>query len=210
MALSIREEICAVGRKLSELQLVVAHQGNISARIDQDRIVCTPTGVRKGEITPDSLAVMTLKGVQLNGPTVSSEVKMHLGLYRERPDCQAVVHAHPIAATGFALAGVVPDAMLMPEAISVLGPICLVPFAMPGTEEVPQMISEDAADHKTFLLANHGAVTIGTSPTDALLRMETLEHFCRILLSQSALSAPVAPPAHARRVLQEQYGHGRL
>ncbi|MCC6686086.1 MAG: class II aldolase/adducin family protein, partial [Fimbriimonadaceae bacterium] len=151
-----RDEICRIGRLLWECRHVGAVEGNLSCRIDEGTLLCTPTGKSKGDLTPSDLVLTDLEGKSLDDGQPSSEIQLHLECYASRPDCQAVIHAHPPYATAFALAGeTVPDNML-PEAAVFLGRVALVPFAMPGTPAMRDAIRPYLALHKTFLLQNHG------------------------------------------------------
>lgn len=188
--------MCDVGRRLWHGGLVGGAEGNLSARISPQRILCTPSGVSKGHLKPGDLVVIDNHGEPQDGGQPSSEIKMHLRMYAVRKDCMAVVHAHPPIATAFALAGEeIPDDLL-PEAAIVLGSVATVPFGMPGTNEVPDALERYCDDHKTFLLANHGAVVMGNSLMDALYRMETLERVAQVIFYARQLGEPKPmPPA---------------
>ncbi|MBS1709989.1 MAG: class II aldolase/adducin family protein [Armatimonadetes bacterium] len=188
--LELRASVCETGRRLWQHGLVGAAEGNISVRLDAERLLCTPSGASKGHLKPDDIVVIDLHGAVLKGGSPSSEVRMHLAAYAARPDCQAVVHAHPAMATAFALAGEeVPDNWL-PEAAYVLGSVASVPFGMPGTDELPDALKPFLEDHKTFLLAHHGAVVLGNSLADAYNRMETLERVCQVIANARAIGVP--------------------
>jgi L-fuculose-phosphate aldolase len=136
-----------------------------------------------------------MEGFPVGGGKPSSELKLHLQCYASRPDCHAVIHAHPLTATAFTLVGeTIPDD-LMPEAAYVLGPVVNVPFAMPTTEEVPKAVKPYLATHKTLLLSHHGAVVIGTNLSDAYNRMETLERIAKIVFMARCLGNPLPMPA---------------
>jgi L-fuculose-phosphate aldolase len=186
----LREEMVEAGRLLWERDLVGATEGNLSARLGPHMLLCTPTGFRKGRLRPSDLLLIDENGVPIRHGSPSSEIKLHLRIYHRRPDCAAVVHAHPPVATGFALAGqTIPDDLL-PEAGLVLGRVALAPFGLTGTEEVADAIDPLILHHKTLLLANHGAVTLGVSPMDAYNRMETLERIARVILYARSLGEP--------------------
>ena len=174
--------LIAAGRRLDELGLVPARDGNLSARLADGRVLVTATGMRKRELTPDSFVEVDLDGRVRGGGQASTELGMHLAIYRLRPDVGGIVHAHPPVAVGFASAGLGLTECLMPEVALSLGAVPLTPYATPGTGEVESAIAETARHHDAFLLANHGAVTLGASAEQALDRMETLEHFARIAL----------------------------
>lgn len=189
--------MCEIGRRLWQRGLVGAAEGNLSVRLGPKELLCTPAGASKGHLQPDDLVIIDLEGRPLRGGAPSSEIKLHLVMYREREDCRAVVHAHPPVATGFSLAGEsIPDDLL-PEAAYVLGSVAVVPFAMPGTDEVPGAIAPLLADHKTFLLSHHGAVVMGRDLVDAYNRMETLERIARIVLTARVLGSPRPMPSVA-------------
>ncbi len=208
--LKLRAAVCEVGRRLWQRGLVGAAEGNLSVRLSPQRILCTPSGLSKGHLRPDDLVVIDLHGAPQDGKAPSSEIKLHLRAYARRPDCQAVVHAHPIVATAFTLAGEeIPDNVL-PEAGYVLGSVANVPFAFPGTEEVPDAIDPFLEDHKTFLLSHHGAVTLGNDVYDAANRMETLERVAAILKAARELGGCKPMPEKAFDRLLEVALTGRL
>lgn len=202
--------MCRIGARLWERGLVGAAEGNLSCRLGEDRLLCTPGGLSKGHMTPGDIVEIDLLGTPVAGGRPSSEIRLHLGIYAERPDCQAVIHAHPTTATAFSVAEVpIPDDML-PEAAVALGPVVTVPFAMPGTDEVPNSIRPFLHKAKAFLLGHHGAVVLGRSLEDAYNRMETLERIARLLLTAKLLGGPkrIDHPGF-ERLLAETL-HGRL
>lgn len=205
----IREDMCAVGRRLWERDLIGATEGNLSARLGPDRILCTPSGHSKGHLVPDDLIVVDGKGAPIGGGAPSSEIRLHLGALRERPDCGAVVHAHPPTATAFSVAGVgLPDDLL-PEAMYVLGPVATAPFSMPGTEEVADILKPLWRDHKTILLSHHGAAALGRDLWDAAYRMETLERVARVVVTAGLLGSLQPLPADALERLRP-FSNGKL
>jgi L-fuculose-phosphate aldolase len=163
--------------------MVVAGDGNISARMDDGSILCTPSGLCKGRMRPDQLIIVDETGAVLKGDLKpSSELKMHLMVYRQRPDVKAAVHAHPPVATGFACAGEPLTKALLSEVIITLGCIPIAPYGTPSTEQVAEGIRDLIKVHDGMLLANHGALTVGPDLMTAYYRMETIEHFARITL----------------------------
>jgi L-fuculose-phosphate aldolase len=187
-----RQEICTAGRWMYERGFIVACEGNISVRLDEERILTTPTCMNKGMLEPHDLVVTSLEGRQLSGDRkVSSELAMHLLFYRMRPDVNAICHAHPPTATGFAAAGRALDQALLPEVIIGLGKIPLVRYATPGTPELSGAIEPFVPHYDALLLANHGAVTCGPDLLNAFFRMETIEHFAKILLAAELAGDPV-------------------
>jgi L-fuculose-phosphate aldolase len=189
---TIAEEIVAVCCRLYDAGLIAGQDGNVSVRLSSGHILVTPSGLSKVDVTPDQLVELTAEGEPVTpGRTASSEIEMHLRIYRARPDVRAVVHAHPPVATAFGVAG--RDFMddVLPEVIFHLGGVPLVPFAMPGTPALGDAMAPFLARHDAFLLASHGATTVGPSLRLAHQRMESLEHAARILHAASQLGSPV-------------------
>lgn len=184
----LRDAIVHVCRRLWEAGLIAGPDGNVSVRLPGDRVLVTPSGLSKVELAPEQLAIVTLDGAHVAGPLrASSEVKMHLRLYRRRADVQAVVHAHPPTATAFAVAGEDFMAPVLPEVIFQMGGVPLVPYATPGTDAVADGLEPFLERHDAFLLANHGATTVGSTLREAHQRMESLEHAARIIAAARAL-----------------------
>ncbi len=186
----MRQRICAVGRRLYELFFVAGNDGNISVRLNADEIMITPTNVSKGTMHPEAMIIISPEGELLHAPNdarPSSEYRMHLTIYRHRPDVRAVVHAHPPTATGFAVAGVGMERPFLPEAVIRTGGTPLVPYAIPGGDELPQSIVPYLAEHQALLLGNHGAVAYAPTLTEALFGMETVELNARIYLTAHQL-----------------------
>jgi len=184
----LREEICTIGLRMYTRGLVVACEGNLSARLDSERILVTPSAVCKGDLKPVDLLVTDLNGEVVSGSgRPSSEIRMHTLCYRLRSDVQAVCHAHPPTATGFAAAGLALEEPVLPEAIVELGRIPLAPYGTPGTEEVCEGLEPLIGLHDAVLLENHGVVTCGATLRSAYYRMETVEHLARILLVTRSL-----------------------
>jgi L-fuculose-phosphate aldolase len=178
-----RADIVEVGRRLWERGYVASNDGNISVRLDERRIITTPKSVSKGFMTPDMMVVTDLEGKKLAGERdPSSELKMHLEVYRNRPDARAVVHAHPPTATGFAVAGIALDRAVLAEVITTLGSIPIAEYATPSTEELPAAVRRFIKAHDGLLLANHGALALAGDVLSAYYRMETIEHFAKISL----------------------------
>ena len=179
----VRADIVEIGRRLWERGYVASNDGNISVRIDERRLITTPKSVSKGFMTTDMMVVTDLDGKKIAGERdPSSELKMHLQVYRDRPDARAVVHAHPPTATGFAVAGIPLDRAVLAEVVTTLGSIPIAEYATPSTDELPQACSKYLKAHDGLLLANHGALAIGPDLFTAYHRMETIEHFAKISL----------------------------
>ncbi|MDA0747532.1 MAG: class II aldolase/adducin family protein [bacterium] len=178
----IKMDILDVGRRLYDKGYVVSNDGNISARVAEDRIVTTPTGLCKGTLSLEDLCVCDMDGNRVSGRLrPSSEVGMHLFLYRERPDIEAVVHAHPPTATGFSVAGIPLTDCVLPEVIITIGAVPIAEYGTPGGPEISEPIRKYVKDYDAYLLENHGATTVGSSVMNAYFKMETMEHFAKIL-----------------------------
>jgi L-fuculose-phosphate aldolase len=185
---TIAEEIVAVCCRLYDAGLIAGQDGNVSVRLAGGHILVTPSGLSKVDVTADQLVELTADGAPVTpGRTASSEIEMHLRIYRARPDVRAVVHAHPPVATAFGVAGRDFMDAVLPEVIFHLGGVPLVPFAMPGTPALGDAMAPFLAGHDAFLLASHGATTVGPSLRLAHQRMESLEHAARILHAASQL-----------------------
>jgi L-fuculose-phosphate aldolase len=189
-------EIVRVCHRLYERGLIAGTEGNVSARLSGDVILATTAGACKGDIdetdvvalSPDGRPLPSLRSGQgKEGLTPSTEIRMHLAIYEHRPDVAAVVHAHPPTATGFAVAGEDFMAPVLPELLFLIGPVPLVPYGQPGTDELTERLAPFLAGHDGFLLANHGATTVGKSLGQALHRMESLEQGARIILAARQL-----------------------
>src|SRR6187431_16647 len=178
-----RADIVEVGRRLWTRGFVASNDGNISVRLDDNRLITTPKNVSKGFMTPDMMVITDLEGRKISGARdPSSELKMPLEVYRNRPDARAVVHAHPPTATGFAVAGIALDRAVLAEVITTLGSIPIADYATPSTEELPAAVRKYVKAHDGLLLANHGALALAGDVMSAYYRMETIEHFAKISL----------------------------
>ncbi|MFH1007390.1 MAG: class II aldolase/adducin family protein [Candidatus Latescibacterota bacterium] len=178
-----KQDIIEVCKRIYARGYVASNDGNVSVRISKDRVLTTPTGRSKGFLTEDQLIVCDMEGNKVSGTlSPSSEIKMHIMVYREREDINAVVHAHPVTATGFAVAGIPLAQCVLPEVVITLGGIPLAEYGTPSTEEIPNSIRQYIQDYDAFLLENHGALTIGPDVVNAYHKMETLEHFAQITL----------------------------
>ncbi|MBL8040015.1 MAG: class II aldolase/adducin family protein [Chthonomonas sp.] len=208
----LRDQICEIGYQMAAGGLVVATEGNISARPEEDRILITPSGVSKGNLRPEDLIVTDLTGEPLekHSGTPSSEFRLHVAIYAQRPDCQAIVHAHPPYATAFSMSEIDMLSLATVEASAVLGKVCWVAFAWPGTDEMPREIRPLAKHHKTFLLAHHGAVTLGKSVQDAFHRMQTLERTAQIAWLADFLPGRSDLSTEIQSELTKRFHHGDL
>src|SRR5436305_15310016 len=178
-----RRDIVRFGEMLHSLGFIAATDGNLSVRLDENRILVTPTGMSKGMMTPSDLVVVDMNGRKLKGKReVTSEIGMHLLIYRMRPDVNGIVHAHPRTATGFAAAGIALDQPLACEVVIGLGQIPLAPYGTPGTPELARTLEPLVPQYDAILMANHGVVTYGSDLQSAYMKMETVEHFAQIAL----------------------------
>ena len=172
----IKKEICEVGHKLWTKGFVAANDGNISVKISENEYYCTPTGVSKGDLTPDMIIKVDKDGKKLEGKlNPSSEIKMHMRVYRERPDVTAVVHAHPPVATAFTVADIDLDQYILPEAVLTIGNVPTCDYGTPSTMEIPDSLDPYLQHHDAFLLRNHGALTVGCNLQKAFFVMEEVE-----------------------------------
>jgi L-fuculose-phosphate aldolase len=200
----LRTTICEIGKMLYDRGFVAAGDGNISARLADGTLLATPTMVCKGRMTPDMVVHCDPQGKALPGQgKPSSELAMHLEIYRLRDDVRGVVHAHPPMATGFAVAGVALDRALLSEVVLTLGCIPLTAYGTPSTNELVDSLTPFIPAHDALLLANHGAVAYGPDMEAALSNMETLEHFAKISLIAHLLGGANQLPADAVAKLVE-------
>jgi L-fuculose-phosphate aldolase len=181
----LRQEMIRVGRLMWERGMVAATDGNLSARLGSDRLLVTASGKSKGFLSSDDLVVMRLDGQLVSsyrgrGLRASSEILMHLEVYSQRPNVNAVVHAHPPLATAFSIAGVSLARCVLPEVIVTLGAIPTAEYATPGTGEVPESIRQAICNYDALILAHHGSLTVGSSLWEAYLRLEKVEHAAQI------------------------------
>ena len=189
----IKKEICEIGKRIYNRGMVAANDGNISVKLNDNEFLCTPTGVSKGFMTTDYICKVDANGnvLQANGNfKPSSEIKMHMRVYKERPDVQSVVHAHPIYATSFAIAGIPLTQPIMPEAVIALGCVPIAEYGTPSTEEIPDAVSKYLQYYDAVLLANHGALTYSDSLLAAYHKMESLEFYAELLFKAKQLGGP--------------------
>lgn len=180
---TIRREICEIGRRMYDRQYAAAHDGNISYRLSDDEVLCTPTRICKGFMRPEDLCVVDLDGRQVAGErNRTSEVLVHLEIYRRDPQARAVVHCHPPHATAFGVAGEPIPSCIMPEVEFVLGVVPLAPYETPGTAAVAETIRPHIGRANTIILSNHGTLSWADTIEEAYWYTEILENYCRILL----------------------------
>jgi L-fuculose-phosphate aldolase len=192
---TLRIELARLGRRLYRLGFTPGTSGNLSTRLDSRFLLATPTGVSKSMLRREDMVIVDLDGQQYSGSRkVTSEIGMHLAVYRQRPDIRAIIHTHAPIATAFACAGQALDEPLCAEAIMSLGSVPLARYATTGTDEVAASLAHLIPDHEAILMANHGVVTYGKDLLDAFMKMETVEHFAQITLiaRQLGSASPIA------------------
>lgn len=189
----IKKQICDIGKRIYDRGMVAANDGNISVKLSDNEFLCTPTGVSKGFMTPEYICKVDANGnvIQANGSfKPSSEIKMHMRVYKERPDVKSVVHAHPVFATSFAIAGIPLTQPIMPEAVIALGCVPIAEYGTPSTEEIPDAVSKYLQYYDAVLLENHGALSYSDSLLAAYHKMESLEFYAQLLFYAKQLGGP--------------------
>ncbi len=206
----LRQDIVDIGRLVYQKGWVAANDGNISVRLDPERILATPTGVSKGMMHPDDLIICDMKGNKLQGRLErTSEIAMHLTVYDLRPDINAVVHAHPPVSTGFAAAGRQLNAALLPEVVIGLGCVPMAAYGLPGTPALTEPMLPLIPKYDAVMMANHGSVCYGPDLYKAFFKMETVEHFARISLVAELLGgATILPRAEVDKLLDSRTRYG--
>ena len=202
--LDIKNEMCEIGKRVYNRGMVAANDGNFSVKLNDNEFLCTPTGVSKGFMTPEYICKVDAEGnvIEANeGFKPSSEIKMHMRVYKEREDVRSVVHAHPMYATTFAVSGMELTAPIMPEAVISLGTVPIAKYGTPSTEEIPDAVSEYLPYYDAVLLENHGALTYGDSLLGAYHKMESLEFYARLLYQAMQIGGPqVLPEEQVKRL----------
>ena len=208
--MQVRLDLVRFGQMLHAQGFVAATDGNLSVRLDSRRVMTTPTGFSKGMLQPEDMVIVDLQGGKLSGANKpTSEIDMHLTIYRMRPDVGAVVHAHPCTATGFASAGIALDKPLCSEIVVTLGSVPLAPYATTGTMELSESLAPFIPDHNAILMANHGVVTYGADLAQAFMRMEAVEHYAKVVLAVRQLgTAQTLDPSELEKLaaIRARYG----
>ena len=206
----LREEIVEIGRLCWTKGWVAANDGNISTRLDPGRILCTPTGISKGRMRPDDLIIVDPQGQKIAGQRErTSEINMHLAIYRLRPDIHAVVHCHPPVGTGFAAAGRSLNEAILPEVIVALGCVPLAAYGLPGTDALLEPMLPLIPHYDAILLGNHGVTCYGPNVEKAYFLMETVEHSARITLVAELLGgARLLPRAEVDKLFDARSRYG--
>lgn len=189
----IKKQICDIGKRIYNRGMVAANDGNISVKLNDHEFLCTPTGVSKGFMTPEYICKVNEKGEVISanpGFKPSSEIKMHMRVYEKRPDVKSVVHAHPMYATSFAIAGIPLTQPIMPEAVIALGCVPIAEYGRPSTMEIPDAVEKYLPYFDAVLLANHGALTYSDSLLAAYHKMESVEFYAQLLYQSKVLGGP--------------------
>lgn len=188
--MEIKKQICDIGKRIYDRNMVAANDGNISVKLNDHEFLCTPTGVSKGFMTPEYICKVDENGnvIQANkGFKPSSEIKMHMRVYKKRPDVGSVVHAHPTFATSFAIAGIPLTQPIMPEAVIALGAVPIAEYGTPSTMEIPDNLEKYLPYYDAVLLESHGALTWSTDLLAAYHKMESLEFYAELLYKAKML-----------------------
>jgi L-fuculose-phosphate aldolase len=206
----LRQDIVDIGRLVYQKGWVAANDGNITIRLDSDRILATPTAISKGMMHADDLIIVDKKGCKIEGNReCTSEIMMHCTIYDLRPDIQSVVHAHPPVATGFATAGRALDRALLPEVVIHLGYVPLAGYGLPGTPALTDPMLPYIPKYDAIMMGNHGVVSYGADVYKAFFNMETVEHFARIALVAELLGGPkVLPKTEVDKLLDSRTRYG--
>lgn len=179
----LKELMCEIGKRIWQKGFCAGNEGNHSCRIGADRVLCTPTGISKGFLKPDDICTVDLEGKQISGKRKrTSEILLHLAIYKARPDVRAVVHSHPPHATAFAIANVELPTCIHPEAEVFLGAVRTAKYVTPGDTRLGESILPYVKDSNTILLQNHGTVTFAPELEDAYYKLEIVDAYARILL----------------------------
>lgn len=206
----IKKQICDIGKRIYDRNMVAANDGNISVKLNDNEFLCTPTGVSKGFMTPEFICKVDEDGNVLEaneGFRPSSEIKMHLRIYQKREDVHAVVHAHPMYATTFAIAGQPLMDPIMPEAVIFLGGVPLARYGTPGTVEVPDSVEPFLDQYDAVLLENHGALTYSDTLLNAYHKMESVEFYARLLYQTKMIGGPqILSPERVEQLYETRRG----
>jgi L-fuculose-phosphate aldolase len=213
---ALREEIVRVGHLMYERGLVVAADGNISARLDESRVLCTPSGLCKGMMTPEQMIVVDMQGNKVGPGTAAncdlrptSEIFMHLEAFRQRPDIGGVVHAHPPITVALSIANISLADCMLPEVIVTLGLVPTTEYATPASAENVGAIRELIANHDGLILQRHGTLTVGQDAWEAYMRQESLEQVARITLVLQQLGhGESLPPEQVQKLLSQRQKMG--
>ncbi|MFH1262377.1 MAG: class II aldolase/adducin family protein [Pseudomonadota bacterium] len=201
---AVRKEIVEIHHRLYDLGFSVANDGNTSVLTESGRILITPRGLTKAKLTPDDIVTIDLEGKNLDvGSNPSSEISIHLGIYKTRPDVRAIIHAHPPYAIALSLASVSLEENLLPELILSLGQIPTTPYVTPATAEAGQIVSEKMRTCDALIMDRHGTVTVGTTLEEAMIKLERIEHAAKIVaIGRSMGAVTPLPKPEVDRLIQ--------
>jgi len=189
---AIKEEIVEVGKKLWIREYVDGNGGNISYRVSEDHVLCTPTMCSKGDLTTDHLCLVDFKNQKVCGDYAqTSEILLHFEIYKAVPEARAVIHCHPPHATAYAITGMIPQGEIFPEQEVFIGPVAVAPYDTPGTKAFAETVLPYARNHNTILLENHGIVCWADTVTHAEWYAEIVDTYCRTLLLAAQIGAPI-------------------
>ncbi|MGA0112111.1 MAG: class II aldolase/adducin family protein [Chthoniobacterales bacterium] len=210
LAEKLKKEICEMGRRVWIREYCDGNGGNISARLAENRFICTPTGVSKGFMTPDMLCMVDGEGRQVAGTWKrSSEITTHLAIYNTTPEAMSVCHAHPCHAGAFAIKGMQPPPRLIPELEVFVGTVAFAEYKTPGSPEMAESIKPLAPQHQSIIMGNHGVITWGKSVEDAYFKMEITDAYCRtVILAQSIPGGASIPCEKIGELLELKKGMG--
>lgn len=207
----IRLEICDIGDRIYKKGFAAANDGNISFRIGENEVICTPTMINKGYMKPDDLCMVDMEGNQLSGHRKrTSEIMLHLAIMKERPEIKSVVHCHPPHATAFGIAREPVPQCVMPESEIFIGDVPIAPYAIPGGKEFADTILRFVHKASIIILANHGVVSYGETVERAYWWTEVLDAYCRILMLSKSLGRVnyfTEPEANALLQLKQKWGY---
>ena len=200
----IKEELCEIGRRIWLKGFCAGNEGNHSYRIGQDRVLCTPTGISKGQLKPDDICLIDMEGKQLTGKRKrTSEIMLHLAIYQARPDVKAVIHSHPPHATAFAIADIDLPTCIHPEAEVFLGAVKTAKYVTPGDKRLGESILPFVKDANTVLLQSHGTVSFAESLEEAYYKLEIVDAYARILiLAKQVGNIRTMPPEEMKELLE--------
>lgn len=210
----LKKEMCEIGHNIWLRGFCAGNEGNHSVKVDEDRYLCTPTGISKGFLTPEDICVVNGKGEQIEpnpkGRKRTSEVLVHLAIYAKRPEIKAVIHSHPPHAVAFCLAGVPLPEGIHPEAEVFLGRVIFAPYATPGTPKLPESFLNQIDQYtNTILMGNHGSVNFDSDLTGAYYKLEILDNYCKqLLLARQLGKVNVLNPQQMTELLEvkEKFG----
>jgi len=205
----LRQQMCDIGRMMYERGFIGAADGNLAVRLDDERLLVTPAGVLKGFMTPDMLVVTDLDGEPLDGGKPSTEIMMHVTLLKERPDVSAALHAHPPYTVSFSLAGIPLSRCVIPEIVVTIGMVPTVPYATPGTQELPESLKHPIHDSDVLLLERHGIVTVADEIWNCFKLLDMVEHSAKIThLAMQLGGAKVLDASQVEKLVSSRYDLG--